>query len=188
MMITLTTLLLPALLAAVLVFIASSLIHMMTPWHAGDFDRLPNEDGVLSALRPFNIIPGNYVAPRPASMKEMGTPEFQKKRTLGPNIMLRVMPNASGGGMGKQLSLWFLYGFVVALFAGFMASKAQQRGADYMVIFKFVAAIAFAAYSFGLWQESIWYQRPWIVTIKSSIDGLIYACLMGGVFGWLWPR
>ena len=69
-----------------------------------------------------------------------------------------------------------------------MASKAQQRGADYMVIFKFVAAIAFSGFAMGLWQESIWYQRPWMVTIKSSIDGLIYACLMGGVFGWLWPR
>jgi hypothetical protein len=24
--------------------------------------------------------------------------------------------------------------------------------------------------------------------MKSTIDGLIYACLMGGVFGWLWPK
>ena len=98
------------------------------------------------------------------------------------------MPNASGGGMGKQLFLWFVYSFVVSLFAGYMASRAQMRGADYIVIFKFVAAISFSAYVMGLWQESIWYQRPWMVTFKSTIDGLIYACFTAGVFGWLWPR
>jgi len=185
-MIGVTALLVPALLSAVLVFIASSLIHMLTKWHAGDFSRLSNEEGVLAALRPFNLAPGQYVAPRPASTKDMGTPEFQAKVKLGPHIMLQVM--TGGTGMGRQLGLWFVYAFVVALFSGYMASKAQQSGADYMVIFKFVAPISFAASSIGLWQMSIWYQRPWIVTIKGSIDGLIYACLTAGVFGWLWPR
>src|SRR5438477_12370802 len=112
-MISVTALLLPALLAAVLVFLVSSIIHMFTPWHAGDFSRLPNEEGVLAALRPFNLAPGQYVAPRPASSKDMGTPEFQAKVKLGPHIMLQVM--SGGTGMGKQLGLWFVYGFVVAL-------------------------------------------------------------------------
>jgi hypothetical protein len=35
---------------------------------------------------------------------------------------------------------------------------------------------------------SIWYSRAWINTIKSTIDGLIYALLTAGTFGWLWPR
>jgi hypothetical protein len=35
---------------------------------------------------------------------------------------------------------------------------------------------------------SIWYQRPWVVTLKSTIDGLLFACLTAGAFGWLWPR
>src|SRR5437763_2271661 len=97
MMITATTLFVPALLAAVLVFLASSLIHMLTPWHAGDFSRLPNEDGVLAALRPFSLTPGSYVAPRPSSMKDMGTPEFQAKVKLGPSVMIHVMPPGTGG-------------------------------------------------------------------------------------------
>jgi hypothetical protein len=40
----------------------------------------------------------------------------------------------------------------------------------------------------ALWQMSIWYRRAWSTTIKSSIDGLIYACLTAGTFGWLWPK
>jgi hypothetical protein len=35
---------------------------------------------------------------------------------------------------------------------------------------------------------SIWYRRAWGVTIKATIDGLIYACLTAVAFGWLWPR
>lgn len=185
-MISLTALLLPALLSAVLVFIVSSIVHMATPWHAGDYKKLPNEDGVLSALRPFNLTPGSYVAPRPASMKDMGSPEFQAKAKLGPSIMMTVL--SGGTGMAKQLTLWFLYSGVVALFAGYIAGKAVGTGAAYVVVFKFVAAIAFGAYTMGVWQFSIWYQRPWVVTLKATIDGVIYACLTAGAFGWLWPR
>jgi hypothetical protein len=185
-MIGTTALLLPALLSAVLVFLVSSIVHMLTPWHADDFRKLPDEGGVLSALRPFNLQPGSYVAPRPSSMKDMGTPEFQEKVKQGPRVMMTVM--TGGSGMGQQLTLWFLYAFIVALFAGFVTSKANQAGADYMVVFKFVAAITFGAYTMGGWQMSIWYQRPWAVTLKSTIDGLIYAGLTAGSFGWLWPR
>jgi hypothetical protein len=185
-MIGTTALLLPALLSAVLVFLVSSIVHMVTPWHAGDFRKLPDEAGVLAALRPFKLLPGAYVAPRPSSMKDMGTPEFQEKVKQGPRVMMTVM--SGGSGMGQQLTLWFLYAFIVALFAGFVTSKANQVGADYIVVFKFVAAIAFAAYTMGVWQMSIWYQRPWGVTLKSTIDGLVYACLTAGAFGWLWPR
>lgn len=186
-MISVTQLLVPALLAAVLVFVMSSLVHMLTPWHAGDFSRLPNEDAVLAALRPFNLGPGAYVAPRPSSMKEMGTDDFKAKVQRGPNVMMNVMPNGAGG-MGQQLGLWFVYAAVVALFAGYITSRAVGAGTTPSVVFKFVAAIAAAAYSVGLWQMSIWYRRSWAVTIKSTIDGVVYGCLTAVAFAWLWPR
>jgi hypothetical protein len=186
-MIAVTQLLVPALLSAVLVFVISSVIHMATPWHAGDFQRLPDEDAVLAALRPFNLGPGAYVAPRPAGMKDMGTQEFQEKLRVGPNVMMSVLPNAQGG-MGRQLGLWFVYSALIALFAGYIASRAIGRGADPTIVFKFVAPVAFAAYSIGLWQLSIWYRRSWIVTIKSTIDGVLYGCLTAAAFAWLWPR
>jgi hypothetical protein len=185
-MISTTQLLVPALLSAVLVFLVSSIVHMLTPWHANDMSKLPDEAGVLSALRPFNLRPGSYVAPRPSGMKELGTPEFQAKMKQGPHMLMTVL--SAETGMGQQLTLWFFYAFVIALFAGYVTSRATNAGSDYKVVFKFVAAIAFGAYSMGLWQMSIWYRRPWIVTLKSTIDGLVYACLTAGAFGWLWPR
>ena len=43
-MVSLTALALPILVAAVLVFLASSVIHMVLPFHRSDWRRLPAED------------------------------------------------------------------------------------------------------------------------------------------------
>ena len=186
-MISLTALLLPTLLSAVLVFLASSVVHMFTKWHAGDFSTLPNEDAVLAALRPFNLAPGAYAAPRPKDMKDMASPEFKAKHAQGPVVMMTVMPGGQTG-MGQQLALWFVYSAFVAFFSGYVTSKTAGMATDTRIVFKFVAIIAFGAYSIGLWQMAIWYRRSWVVTIKSTIDGLLYALLTGAAFMWLWPH
>ena len=48
-MISITSLWLPIVLSAVVVFIASSVIHMFLPWHNKDFKKLPEEDKVMAA-------------------------------------------------------------------------------------------------------------------------------------------
>jgi hypothetical protein len=35
---------------------------------------------------------------------------------------------------------------------------------------------------------SIWFKRDWGTTMRSTVDGLVYGLLTGGVFGWLWPN
>src|SRR5690242_156796 len=49
---------LPILVSAVVVFILSSVINTLTPWHAADYRKLPNEDAVADSLRPHAIPPG----------------------------------------------------------------------------------------------------------------------------------
>ena len=44
------------------------------------------------------------------------------------------------------------------------------------------------AVALGQLPQSIWYQRAWGTTLKLMFDGLIYACLAAGTFGWLWPK
>lgn len=70
-MVSVLSLLLPILLSAVFVFIASSILHMATPWHKGDLQKFANEDAVMSALRPLKLAPGYYGMPKPDSMKDM---------------------------------------------------------------------------------------------------------------------
>ncbi len=178
---------LPILLSSVLVFLVSSVIHMVLPWHKRDYPKAPNEDQVMDALRPFAIPPGDYMIPRVSSMKEMSSPEFTEKMKKGPVMILTVLPNGPAS-MGKNLVLWFLYSVVVGFLAAYVAGRALPAGADYLHVFRFVGVTAFIGYAVALWQMSIWYHRALSTTIKSTVDGLIYALLTAGTFGWLWPR
>ena len=48
--------------------------------------------------------------------------------------------------------------------------------------------LSFAGYSLALLQNSIWLGRSWSTTLKSVFDGLVYALITAGTFGWLWPK
>jgi hypothetical protein len=56
-----------------------------------------------------------------------------------------------------------------------------------MAVFHLTGAVAFASYAMALPQRSIWYKQSWASTLRSMFDGLVYASLTAGVFGWLWP-
>jgi len=178
---------LPILLSSVFVFIVSSIIHMLSPWHKSDYPKMENEDKVMDALRPLNIPPGDYMIPRPNDMKDMRSAEFTAKLEKGPKVVFTVLP-AGRPGMTTNLVGWFLYSVVVGVFAGYVAGRALPASAMYLQVFRFVGTVSFVGYSLALWQMSIWYNRSWTTTIKSTVDGLIYALLTAGTFGWLWPH
>jgi len=178
---------LPILVSAVLVFVVSSAIHMASPWHKSDYPKVPNEDRVRDALRPLAIPPGDYIVPRPSSREEMRSPDFADKIRKGPNLVLTVIPNGPWP-MRQSLTLWFLYAVVVGAFAAYVAGRALAPGAAFGHVLRFVGVTAFVGYSVALWQMSIWYRRAWSTTIKATVDGVIYALLTAGAFGWLWPR
>jgi hypothetical protein len=179
---------LPILLSSVFVFVASSLIHMVLQcWHRSDYGKLPQEAKVMDALRPFAIPPGDYMIPDCSDSSQMRTPEFAEKLKDGPIMMVTVMPTG-GLHVGKSLAYWFLYLIAVSFCTGYVACHALPIGAKYNSVFRIAGVTAFLGYSAALWQMSIWYRRSWRTTVKMTIDGLIYAGLTGGAFGWLWPR
>ena len=182
-----STLWLPILLSAVIVFIASSIIHMVSPWHKNDYQRVPDEDGLRAAVGPLDIPPGDYMVPRPVVRADMRTPEFLDKITKGPNLIMTVMPNGPWT-MSRNLILWFLYTLFVSAFAGCMAAWVLRANPDEHDVFHFVALTAFSGYTLALWQMSIWYRRSWSTTIKATVDGAIYALITAAAFDWLWPR
>jgi hypothetical protein len=185
-MTTIAALWLPILISAVLVFVASSIIHMGPLWHRNDHPAVPDQDRVQDALRPFSLAPGEYMLPRPKNMKDCSTPEFVEKLKRGPVAFMTIMPSGPMS-MGKPLVQWFIYTVIVGVFAAYVAGATLPVGTEYLSVFRVAGATAFIAYAVGLWQQSIWYHRPWSTTAKLTVDGLIYALLTGGVFGWLWP-
>lgn len=185
-MVDLTALWLPVLVAAVLTFAASSIIHMALPYHKTDYSRAPAEDEVMAAMRPFRLAPGDYFMPFASGGSEMNSPAFKEKWAKGPVVVMTVLPPGVNF-MGSQMAMWFVYNIVVAFFAGYIASRVLAPGADYLQVFRVVGTSAFMGYALGLWQMTIWYKRSVITTLKSTFDGLIYASLTAGAFGWLWP-
>ncbi|HZI79848.1 MAG TPA: hypothetical protein VFD69_10065 [Vicinamibacterales bacterium] len=129
----LASLWLPILLAAAGVFIVSSIIHMATPWHQGDFGAVPDQARVLDALRSFNIQPGDYVVPRPSSRKEGASPEFAALAKRGPTVAMTVLPGEVV--IAKSLVLWFVYCIVVALCAAYIAGAALPPAAAAKKVF-----------------------------------------------------
>ena len=102
-------------------------------------------------------------------------------------MVVTVMPNGMQS-MSRNLALWFFYCATVGFFAAYVSSRTLPPGTDYLRVFQLVGATAFIGYSAALWQMSIWDSRAWSMTIKATVDGLIYALLTAGTFGWLWPR
>ena len=186
-MVSVAALWLPIILSAVAVFIASALVHMVLPIHRNDFGKLPGEDKLMDAMRAVDVEVGDYVFPCAPSYKESGTSEMTEKYERGPCGFMTVTPSGVPS-MGGALTQWFVYLVVMSAVVGYVAGLVLSAGAEYLSVFCLVAAVAFLGYAGAHAQGSIWMKRRWLVTIKHSFDGLIYALLTAGFFGWLWPR
>jgi hypothetical protein len=185
-MVTILSLWLPILLSAVFVFVVSSVIHMALSYHKNDFAKLPEESKVMDALRKFNLPIGDYGMPWAGTSKDMKSTEYQENIKKGPRAILTILSKSSAN-MGIALGLWFLYSLVVSIFAAYITSRAVGAQAAYLQVFRFAGATAFIGYTMALWQNSIWFGRKWCTTFKQVLDGLIYALVTAGTFGWLWP-
>ena len=186
-MVPLSALWLPILVSGVLVFIASSIIHMALTYHRSDCDPLATEEQLLDAMRKVGVPPGDYFLPHAGSVAVMKSPEYRAKVEKGPLVVMTVL-KGKGTPMGQRLFQWFLFILVVSVFAGYVAGRTLGPGTPYRPVFRIAGTVAFAGYVLGMWPNSIWWSRKWSTTIKSTFDGLVYALLTAGVFGWLWPR
>lgn len=177
---------LPIALAAIGVFIASSLIHTVLKWHNADYRKLGNEDEVRGAINRGSPSPGMYVVPHHVEGPKM-SPELERKFVEGPVAFL--MLRASGTPkLGPHLVKWFLLNLGIAFAVAHLASYAIGAGSPGRTVFHFTALATFLAYGAGSISDGIWYGRPWSAVMKDLLDALIYGIVTGAVFMWLWPH
>jgi hypothetical protein len=186
-MVPITALWLPILLSAVIVFVASSIMHMVLPYHKSDYRKLPDEDKVTDVLRAVGVTPGPAYHFPHTTHKEMKSPESIAKFKRGPVGLLTIIPSGAPA-MGKYLGLWFVNCIVVGIVVAAVAAGGLATGTPYPQVFHVAGLAAFLGYGVGQLQDSIWKGQTWGVTFKHVFDGLIYALLTAGTFGWLWPR
>jgi hypothetical protein len=185
-MVALSALWLPIVLSAVIVFVASSIMHMVLPYHRSDYKKLPDEEKVLGALRGVGLARGLYHFPF-CTHQEMKSPAVMEKFKQGPVGLLTVFPSGPVN-MPKYLVQWFGYCLVIGFFVAYLTGHTVEPGTNYLAVFRVAGTAAFLAYGLGNLANSIWKGQPWGNTIKEVIDGLIYGLLTAGTFGWLWPR
>ena len=185
-MVHLAALWLPIVVSAVIVFVASSIMHTVLQYHRGDYNQLPDEDKIRATLRSANLKRGLYVFPF-CTHKDMKSPATMEKYKEGPVGFMNIMPSGPPA-MPKFLGQWFVFCLVIAFFTAYLTAHTVAEGANYLVVFRVAGTVAFMGYGLGHLSDGIWKGQTWSATIKEVFDGLVYGLLTAGVFGWLWPR
>jgi hypothetical protein len=185
-MIPVFSLWLPILLAAVFVFVASSLVHMVLRYHKNDFRAVRDEEPLRAALGAQKLGPGQYMLPF-CTQAQMKDPAVTQKYVDGPVAIITMFPNGQMK-MGKYLLQWFIYCLGVCFVVGYLASRVFADGAVYVQVFRFASVTAWLAYTAGNVSAGIWQGRPWSTVAKDVLDAAIYGLLTGGAFAGLWPR
>jgi len=185
-MVSLSALWLPIVLSAVIVFIASSIMHVVLTYHQSDCKQIPEEASILATLRTAGLQRGYYHFPF-TTHKEMKSPATMEKFKQGPVGILTVFPSGPPA-MGKFMGMWFVYCLIISFFVAYLTAHTVAAGVNYLVVFRVAGTAAFLAYGLGQISNGIWKGQPWGMTIKEVVDGLVYGLLTAGTFGWLWPR
>jgi hypothetical protein len=177
---------LPVIVSAVVVFVASSILHMALKYHKADHKALPDEPGVRAAIGKADPAPGIYFTPHCADMKQLNEPAIKEQFEKGPVAMITVYPKGAPS-MGKPLTLWFGYTLLVSFVAAYVARHTLHPGADGLLVMRITGSVAFASYAVSCISSSIWKGQPWANTVREMVDGAIYALLTALTFRCLWP-
>ena len=185
-MVTLGMLWLPILLSAAVVFVCSAIFWMVLPFHKSDFSSLPDEESVRTALNKKKLAPGQYMIPWCGDMKQLKEPGHVKKIEEGPVATL-VVRRSGQMNMGGSMATSIIYNIIIAVFVAYLSGRVLPAGAPYLSVFRVAGTATILAYCGALFYPAIWMGRPWNVTFKDALDGVIYGLLTAGIFGWLWP-
>lgn len=183
-MVGLDALWLPIVLAAVVVWIAASIMWMVLPHHRTDWVGLPHEDRVADALR--GTPPGQYNIPHAPNRAAMKSEAWLEKVKRGPMAML-IVSRPGPPAMGKSLTFHFVYCLVISLMVAYLTGRTLGPGAEYLAVFRVAGTAAILGYSGALPPLAIWFGRTWTSVGKEILDGVVYGLLTASIFGCLWP-
>jgi hypothetical protein len=172
--------------AAVAVFVLSAIAHMVLKYHKADFRKLPDEDGVAAALRKAGAPQGSYMLPYCSDNAQFKDPAFLKRFEDGP-VAIVTMMRSGAPNLAKHLALWFGFCFLASFTTAYVARHTLTPGADDTLVLQITGTVAFIAYGYGAFQNSIWHGVPWSNAFRALIDALVYGLATGAVFCWMWP-
>jgi hypothetical protein len=197
----LTELWMPILVSAVVTWIAGAVIWMALPHHKKDMSELPNQKDVIEKIRALGLPPGNYMFPGGGCSKEaMKDPEVQRCWKEGPLgfISLWKTPPKMGPSMIGTFCVnlavsvtiaylaWVTIGGVEAGTMGGVAGVEARPGLTFLSVFQVTGTAGILAYAFSHIPNALWFGTAKRAIVMNIIDGVVYGCITGAIFAWLW--
>ncbi len=184
-MVELLDLWLPILVSTVVVFIASMIIWMGMPHHKADMKVLPDEAVMDRALGELKLQPGGYYIPNCSDKEKFKGDAFKDRWKNGPWAFLQIP--AGRPSFAVNMSVTFLEFLVVTIFAAYLASVTLSASAAYLDVFQVVGTAGVLAYVLGTIHHEFFQMKTVRHVLFCAFDGVVYALLTAGIFGWLWP-
>lgn len=191
---------LPIVLSAIAVWIASALAWTALPHHKKDFVKLPDESGFITHLRALNIPPGNYAIPMCSHGKGGMSEEAKRCMVEGPLGMLSLFKVPAK--MGKNMILSFCVYLAISITLAYLAWVAlgtpgagslggvagieSRPGPTFGQVFQITGTAGILAYCFSHIPSGIWFGAARRAIIFNIIDGVVFGCITGAIFAWLW--
>lgn len=186
-MLSITSLWLPILVSAIVVFFASAIAWMVVGHHKGDQKALPNEEAIKSAIASQNLPPGMYAFPHFDNMTPEQRKECMAGKASGPLGIVHTWPADAFRRMGQNMAMSFVFYLIVSVFVAYVTLQARAAGARFWDVFQVAGAAGIMSYCFGFIPQSIWFYVPLRNTVMCVIDGIVFGLLTATVFGLLWP-
>ncbi|MDA8017862.1 MAG: hypothetical protein MPN21_10485 [Thermoanaerobaculia bacterium] len=183
---SLTSLWLPIVVAAVCVQITSTLSWMVLRLHRNDWAKLDDEDSVMSAIRAAGAGKGEYTFPFSAGPEDWKDEAWQAKFKEGP-VGFLTLAQPGEMAIGKSMAVYFVYLLILQSLVAYVASVTLSAGAECLAVFQIVGTVAILAFAGGSPPNAIWLHRKWSNIWREIFDGVVYGLVTGAVFCWLWP-
>lgn len=183
-MVSIASLWLPILVSAAGCFVMSSLIWMVFKYHMQDWKKLPDEAGLLEALRKQGSMAGWYMFPH-CSFADIKTPEGKARYERGPWGTVTMAPGMHN--MGRSMGIWFVHLVIVGVAIAWVAGSARAPGAEFMEVAKLAGVMALLIHAGHELPGMAWKAQPGDIAVRNLIDAVLYAAITGASFGWLWP-
>jgi hypothetical protein len=175
---------LPSLLAAVVIFIWSSISWMMIGWHMIDIFNLPDES-VVQQMDATISEPGIYVYPGyPVDQSEAGMEAWTNKHLAGPLLFMVYEPKGCEPMMAGQFVKGFVLNYITAFIAATLLFMTLAQNPSYWRRVTFVMLLGLFAglmYPFSEWN---WWRFPIGYTLVNVADGILTWFFAGMVLAW----
>lgn len=179
-------LLIGALVGALLLFGWQSVSWMFLPFHDAAFQRVSNQDSVITALASMFPQEGQYMVPQaaPGATQEDAN-KFMEARIGKPWAIVSFHPTLKNN-MSGAMTRGFLIALVCAGLAGWIIQRKEK--ASFMDGFMTSIVLAAICFFYVWYNQHNWFETPWAVLKGEAYDLLIAWGLNGIWMGWWFSK